>query len=764
MKRHSRLISKYLLKAVVPYFIFCWLLTSVILFVQQASRYTEIFFNSNIPQNLIWQLTLALIPNVIAFTCPMAILIGTIIGLSKLQSDSELISIRASGLGNFQITMPVIFLGIFLSLFTFAINLYGVPIAAQLVRKIALQTTLYKLESPVEPGVFNSEIRGFTIYVRDGDFETGQWKSVFIHSEDKNNNQMRLITSKNGRIDTSNDISELVLENAIANTISFEKNREKIVSEVIKEFRLEIPTKRGEIIEKLSKTQESPEELGLFELIKYADTKQGKEKTEANIIWQRRIILSMTPLVFAVLGSGLVLRFNRAGKGFGIFLALLCIAVYYFLTIFGEQLARTNKISVFWGSVLPILTSSLFIVWIFLSAKFVSTNFSLDFLSIRNIFKKQFSNRIPDNSKSGFTFNFSASILDFDIVKNLFKYFFLTFAFLTTIYIIFTAFELWKYASEIESGALLLSKYLFYLIPFIYIQLAPTALMIGILATLVIKSRQNEVIIWTAAGRSVYRLLLPCFLLMMLIGFINWEIQERISPHTNKIQDELRVRIRNRGILASREGKIWVTDQEKIYSFEFQDNKNYQNSAVKNLFIYEFSEDYSKLNVVYKAGQGIWEKDKIKFSDDAEKINWVNGKVKVASIGEIETAANTNPFNSLYQKTSHLTTEQIKRKVDMIESENEQQNYKVAIEKKYATLFLPLVITLFTAPFALSLNKKGTGTTVGYAFGLWLLFMGLTNIFEQFGLNGYLSARVSVWSPLFLFSILGAFLTTKVRT
>jgi lipopolysaccharide export LptBFGC system permease protein LptF len=98
------------------------------------------------------------------------------------------------------------------------------------------------------------------------------------------------------------------------------------------------------------------------------------------------------------------------------------------------------------------------------------------------------------------------------------------------------------------------------------------------------------------------------------------------------------------------------------------------------------------------------------------------------------------------------------------ESETEKQNYEVAIEKKYATLFLPVIVTLFTAPFALSLNKKGKVLTVGYAFGLWLLFVGITNTFDQFGLNGYISPKLAVWSPLCLFTILGAFLISKVKT
>src|SRR5437764_10202467 len=149
MKRSSWLISRYLIQAILPYFIFSWLLLTVILFAQQASRFSDIFFSVNIPSNLVWQLTLALVPNVVAFTCPMAILVGTIIGLSKMQGDSELVAIRAAGVGNLQITAPIVVIGIILSLFAFFVNLKGVPFAASLVRRVAVQAAIYKLESPI---------------------------------------------------------------------------------------------------------------------------------------------------------------------------------------------------------------------------------------------------------------------------------------------------------------------------------------------------------------------------------------------------------------------------------------------------------------------------------------------------------------------------------------------------------------------------------------------------------------------------------------
>ncbi|MGH9821199.1 MAG: LptF/LptG family permease, partial [Pyrinomonadaceae bacterium] len=298
MKRLSLLISRYLLQAILPYFIFSWLLLSVILFAQQASRYSDIFFSVNLPPGLIWQLTLALIPNVIAFTCPMAVLVGTIIGLSRMQGDSELVAIRAAGVGNLQITIPIVILGVLLSFFAFFVNLKGVPFAARLVRSVALQTAIKKLESPIEPGVFNTEVAGYTIYVKGGDLQNGTWKNIFIYSEDDANGLVRLITSSNGRIDVTGDASELVLENATISSFPKQPGQGKFITENIGDVRLAIKTKRGELIEKLSSSENTPEELGLSELSDYAQSKEGSDRVEAQLLWQRRIILSITPLLF----------------------------------------------------------------------------------------------------------------------------------------------------------------------------------------------------------------------------------------------------------------------------------------------------------------------------------------------------------------------------------------------------------------------------------------------------------------------------------
>ena len=758
MKKISLSFSIYLLRVILPYFIFSWLLLSVILFVQQASRFSDIFFNTVLPSNLVWQLTFALVPNVIAFTCPMAALVGVIIGLSKMQGDSELTAARAAGTGNFQISAPVVLLGIFLSVFAFLINLKGVPFAASIVRQVALQTALYKLESPIEPGVFNTEMNGYTIYVKEGNISEGTWGKIFIYNEDKSQNLVRLITAESGRIDTKDEKSELILNNAVVSTFSLDNETNKFISDNVGEIRFGIQTKRKELIEKLSKTDETPEELGLTQLAEFAQKQEGKLRIEAQILFVRRLLLSFTPLIFAVLGLNLVLRFSRGGRGFGVFLALVSLIFYYLIALLGEQLARTGVISVVTAGLLPIIISLILITWLYISNRFFInswiSNLSFNFSPGRQ-------NKI---AKSNFYIGLTTGILDLDIVINLIKYFVFTVLFLASIYMIFTAFELWKFAGIIDNGFLLLIRYLFYLVPFIYLQLAPSAIMIAILATYIIKSRQNEIVTWTAAGQSVYRLLLPSFALMILAGLFNWGIQELIAPSTNQTQDLLRDQIRNNGVLAKKEGKSWIAKDNKIYSFNTE-GQNSQNRNVSNLSIYEFSPDDFTLDSVIKSPNAVWQSDKIVFEANAKKIVWgKKGQTKNSKIDIDKISVSFDVFDNLYEKPNHLNSSQTKNKISVVSSEIEQRKFEVALQKKYATPILPLIITMFTAPFALSLDKKNRVTTIGYAVGLWLIYLGVGNTFEQLGIGGTLSPEISIWSPLAFFTIFGLYLLTKIKT
>lgn len=757
--RTSWTISRYLIGSIVPYFLSAWLLLSVVLFVQQASRFSDIFFSVNIPSNLIWQLAIALIPNVIAFTCPMAALVGIVIGLTKMQGDSELVAIRASGVGNLRILFPVALLGIVLSVFTLLVNLYGVPFASRIVRTVAMQTAIYKLESPIEPGVFNTEVAGYTIYVKDGDITDGEWKNIFIHTENPKTGEVRLITSKQGRIDSSDQLSELVLQDGLSTTISPDGDSEKFVSETIGEVRFAIKTRRDELVQRLSSTENTVEELGLTELSNYARTREGKERTEAGILWQRRVLLSITPLIFAILGTVLVLRFNRGGRGFGVFISLASLITYYLLAFLGEQLVRTGRIGILAGAAMPIGGALVAIIWFNFGIRIRIVNSLGD--KVKNI-PEILSRVISRDGGHSFFRDVTTGLRDFDVLVNLARYYLLTLAFLSSIFLIFTAFELWRFAGSMDGGVQILGRYLVFLLPFVYLQLAPSAAMVAILATFVIKSRQNEIVTWTAAGQSVYRLLVPCFGLMLLLGIFNFGVQEIVAPRTNLLQDRYRQQLRSRGAI-NPAGRFWVAENDRIYSFVYNEDASDNERQINAFAMYEFA-DKGEVQTLYRSDVARWDGQQIDLVGNVRQSVIRNGRVVSTQSDSLELNAATNPFKEIRKKPSQLSIGEVRSRIEGSESDLERDLFSVALERKWTTIVLPFVIALFTAPFALSLNRKGKAATVGYAVGLWLVFMAFTSVFEQFGSNGMLSASIAVWVPLLLFAMLGTYLLSRVRT
>jgi lipopolysaccharide export LptBFGC system permease protein LptF len=291
---------------------------------------------------------------------------------------------------------------------------------------------------------------------------------------------------------------------------------------------------------------------------------------------------------------------------------------------------------------------------------------------------------------------------------------------------------------------------------------------------------------WLSAGQSIYRLLLPCLTLMVLIGGINFGLQELVLPAANQRQDDLRNLIRSRGVPRNTSGKFWSANGQRIYSFEpgqdtppkssegpdtinnASDNESdilptpCLKPSVARLTVYEFSEN-AGLQAVFRTPCAVWRQGSVHI-DRGTRTSFQNGSQQTSDVRDLDIADESNPFLALRSKPSHLTVDEAAIQRDASESDVERQTFGVAVERKYLTALLPLVIALFTAPFALSTGRQGKAATVGLAVALWLIFMAVTSMFEQFGLSGSLEPRIAVWGPAALFALIGVLLLSRAKT
>ncbi len=582
----------------------------------------------------------------------------------------------------------------------------------------------------------------------------------FILQEHEGNTVARLITAEKGAIASDDQNSEIVLENA--QIVSFGapgSGKGKFSIETVKQIRLRVETKRAEIVERLAKSKETPDEMGLSELRTYADGLTGIEQTEAYLTLQRRILLSITPLIFALLGAALVTKFNRGGRGFGMFLALVSLLTYYLFTLLSEQLARTGTIPVITAGIIPLLLSSSGIIWLFYSRRRNVNEIPL-YTTVERLLSGISGQSGKGKAKASI---FSRAILDVDIVKNVLRNYLLTLGFLTTMFLVFTAFELWKFAGTISNGVALLAAYLVYLVPFVYLQISPSALMVAAIATFVVKTRQNEVVTWTASGRSVYRILFPCFVIAMAVGVFNFGVQEVLLPESNRMQDALRDQIRSRNDVLKRKDTYWVAGQESIISFK-QAGASDNDKNVEDLRVYTFKKDSPLLRSVVRADTAKWEGKDVRLITNGRRLEWdeagVSHETPVSSVVHVRT----DPFQQSITKPNHLSLKETTEKLGTVLSDIERRTYGVSMYKKYGTFFLPLVIVLFTAPFSLSIHRTGNVVAIAYAAGLWLVYMGFTTFLEQMGQSGILPASIAIAGPFVIFSLIGLTMLSRIRT
>jgi lipopolysaccharide export LptBFGC system permease protein LptF len=304
-----------------------------------------------------------------------------------------------------------------------------------------------------------------------------------IFSDTNPDKRLRLITASTGRLDVAGDRSELVLDKALVTTFPLD-NETKFAVETATEVRFAVQTGREALVKRLSEVDLTPEELGIFELSDYAAGKVGSEKVEAKLIQQRRVLLSAAPFIFAILGTFVALRVKRRGRGIGVLVSLGILVGFYLLTFLGEQLARTETVPIAFSVVFPV-TGSLVMIFLLLALP-RSSSITSFFDNAGSKFRSLAKNKGP--SIFDRLLDVSSGIRDFEFGVTLIRYYLTSVLFLTVIFIVFTAFELWKFAGTFDGGLHLLGRYLIYILPFVYLQIAPISAMLAALATYAIKS------------------------------------------------------------------------------------------------------------------------------------------------------------------------------------------------------------------------------------------------------------------------------------
>ena len=92
-----RLLDRYVLREVVPPFLLGLLLVTFVLLMNQVLLLADLFIDKGVPWFEALRLLGLLVPSILVFALPMAVLMGVVGGLARLSADSEIVALRSAG-------------------------------------------------------------------------------------------------------------------------------------------------------------------------------------------------------------------------------------------------------------------------------------------------------------------------------------------------------------------------------------------------------------------------------------------------------------------------------------------------------------------------------------------------------------------------------------------------------------------------------------------------------------------------------------------
>src|SRR5215469_6342520 len=122
------------------------------------------------------------LPNLFWVTIPMSVLVGILLGLSRLAADSEITAMRASGLGIGYFVRVASIVAASGTILGLANSVYIAPRANQAILAMQQELATSQASYEIQPRVFYEDFRNFVLYVQDVRAGTGasNWRQVFM--------------------------------------------------------------------------------------------------------------------------------------------------------------------------------------------------------------------------------------------------------------------------------------------------------------------------------------------------------------------------------------------------------------------------------------------------------------------------------------------------------------------------------------------------------------------------------------------------------
>src|SRR5579864_7677596 len=177
-----RILTRYILREVIAHALIGAAIFTFVLFTRDLGRILELVVRASAPLPSVAQIFFYTVPLAFTFTLPMSVLVGILIGLSRLAADSEITAMRASGMGVWTFLRILSIFVVATWLFALINGIYLAPRSQASLARLEEQLKGSQVSFEVQPRVFYEGFPKVVLYVED--VRSGQgaalWKGIFL--------------------------------------------------------------------------------------------------------------------------------------------------------------------------------------------------------------------------------------------------------------------------------------------------------------------------------------------------------------------------------------------------------------------------------------------------------------------------------------------------------------------------------------------------------------------------------------------------------
>jgi LPS export ABC transporter permease LptG/LPS export ABC transporter permease LptF len=787
-----KILGRYVFREILAGSILATVIATFVIFLQsEATRQLfELLVRTKRAAVAFELIGLSLLPELI-MSIPFGVLVGILIGLGRMSADNEMVAMRSTGISTRLVVTPVLLFAFLATVVSGACAVWLNPLAIRHEYQLRNKVAAEQLTANVQPRIFQEQFSdpNTVMYVNDVSSGVGPalWRDIFIADTTPPTDRKTpggghptgpIVTIAREAIaipDQAHGRIQLHMSDMSTHESSIDEQKGEKGIHTMAPFGDTALDQAAPVEQKATRpTSEmlTPELVGFV----HTSKKNSADWIDATLELHRRLALPVACIMLAMVGIPLGTSSRRGGRSSGYVWAIfLCFCCYYMAFIALTNAARSaHSISPALASWLPNIVFGLAGIILVVRMEIPGDRDIIGRLRLAfAAWVSSISGRLPKERKSEHHTGFRLAlflIMDSYVLAGFLFYFVLWLAAFVAMIQIYTFFEL---VGDIVKNGISMphaAKYHLFLTPELIYKTLPFAVLLAVLVTFGVLTKNNEVTAFKACGISVRRLGLPVILMSGVISAAAFAADYRWIPRANQIQDGIHNEIKGRPAQTYlNPGRKWVFHDNRVFYFRYFDIVT---NVMDDPWVYEIEPKTWQLTRQINAKSARWQPD---------AKAWIFEQGQVIDLCDRTSECNVSTFTA----TSFPEITETPENTFLIEDrQNQQMNYKelgryiqdlkdsgfdtvrlqVQYYKKFTTPLFAMTIALISVPFGFLVGNRGAMAGVGVSIGLAMTYLGIGTLFEQMGNVGYLQPYVAAWAPDTLFSLAGLYLMLRMRS